>query len=239
MSLLTTFYDESQPARDRALAALSLARDESDPIRAGLWLDDAMVLAAQAGVYAPRNYEKDLDALVEQLNDIKTDKIIVSPTKEVIIYEYGLNVPQYKILKFVAIAGEVHYPDDRLNQFSGAPANQLRHLACDLALLDGPPRGKPIRSQPFTVTEKGRELLAKIDRGLHTPAWLSEHKVKALQVLPASGVRSPVADLKKQGVRRVTLGSLAAAGYIGCIADTWYYLRPLGQEALAEWQHKE
>lgn len=167
------------------------------------------------------------------------DEIIVNHTKETIIYEYGLNVPQYKILKFVSLAGEVHYPDNRLNQFSGQPANQLRHLACDLALLDGPPRGKPIRSQPFTVTDAGRELLAKIDRGLHTPAWLSEHKVKALQALPANGVRCPVADLKRQGIRRVTLGSLATAGYIGNIADNWYYLRPLGQESLAEWQRKE
>ncbi|MCL4300739.1 MAG: hypothetical protein KJ077_33690 [Anaerolineae bacterium] len=167
------------------------------------------------------------------------DEIVVNHARETIIYEYGLNVPQYKILKFVAIAGEVHYPDDRLNPFSGQPANQLRHLACDLTLLDGPTRGKPIRSQPFTVTGAGRELLAKIDRGLHTPAWLSEHKVKALLALPASGERVPFTELKKQGVRRVTLGSLAAASYIGNIADTWYYLRPLGQEALAEWQRKE
>lgn len=167
------------------------------------------------------------------------DEIVVNHTKETIIYEYGLNVPQYKILKFVALAGEVHYPDDRLDPYSGQPANQLRHLACDLALLDGPPRGKSIRSQPFTPTDAGRELLAKIDRGLHAPAWLSEHKIKALQALPASGVRCEVSGLKKQGIRRVTLGSLAAAGYIGCIADTWYYLRPLGQEALVEWHRKE
>lgn len=233
MSPLTMFYDKSLPARDRALAALALHSAESQPIRAGLWLDEAFVLASQAGVYAPRN--RNLEELVAELNQIQPGQIIVTVTKEIIIYEYGLNVPQYQTLKFVSIAGEVHYPDDRLDPFSGQPANQLRHLTSDLTLLDGPPRGKSIRSKPFVVTDKGRALLDKIDRGLHTPAWLSEHKVKALLALPAYGERVQEADLKRKGIRQVTLTSLVSAGYVGCIIDG-YWLRELGQEALREYE---
>lgn len=100
-------------------------------------------------------------------------------------------------------------------------------------LLLGPDTGQAIKARPFSLSEAGRELVGKIERGLHTPAWLSEYKVKALECLDKP---HPVAwsVLKEEGIRKVTLGSLTKAGYL--TNGLGWEITDLGREALTEWK---
>lgn len=151
-------------------------------------------------------------------------------------YEYDLHESLYLLLKLVEESGPLRWDTAAdytlLKEVSGNPAALLRHLI-DRGLLSGPARGQKIQTAPFALTDQGRELLGKIERGLHTPAWLSEHKVKALERLNRP---HPVAwsVMKAEGIRRVTLRSLVDNGYI-CISGPGWEITDLGREALAEW----
>lgn len=120
---------------------------------------------------------------------------------------------------------------------------ELRHAIhclyklCDRGLLSGPPKGAAY-SKPFHLTDQGRDVLARIERGLHKPEWLSEHQARCLKLLN-SGVWRNV-DLRVMDVRQITIGSLAKAGYI--MADNTdillarWYITDLGREAFTERQ---
>lgn len=154
-----------------------------------------------------------------------------------LLWEYQLHEAHWLILKLVE-AGPVRWDTAssymRLKEISGQPAHLLRHLV-ERELLTGPVRGEVIRARPFELSELGREVLGKIERGLHRPEWLSEHKVRALEWL-AGGQGNLVAVMKPRRLSLNTLRSLQSNGYINsCDDERLWEISDLGKEALREW----
>ncbi|MCL4295744.1 MAG: hypothetical protein KJ077_08455 [Anaerolineae bacterium] len=156
--------------------------------------------------------------------------------RETLFFEYGLNVTQGQMILLVAAEGLLWWGNleqlKKARAISGQAGMTLLSLA-RRGLLLGPDPGQAIKARPFSLSEAGRDLVGKVERGLHTPAWLSEHKVKALECLDKP---HPVAwsVLKDKGVRKVTLGSLTKAGYL--TNGLGWEITDLGREALAEWR---
>jgi hypothetical protein len=150
-------------------------------------------------------------------------------------FEYGLNEVHFGLLKLIEKSQIVHWDSEeylKMRKLSGQPAVSLRKLV-DMGLLCGPARGEPINSKPFELSEQGRSVIEKIERGLHKPEWLSEYRVKTLQVLDrANGVAWSV--LKAEGIQKITLLSLDRAGYV-VWRDPFTEITELGREALREW----
>lgn len=142
-----------------------------------------------------------------------------------ILDEYGLTEYLYDVLKLC-----------QTPQFWGRREDRLRHSSqslyklCERGWLDGPPKGE-IYSQPFVLSETGRELLARLDRGLHKPEWLNKHRARALHWLywgPTHNNRR-----KDFATSLTTLRSLERAGYIR-LDDGQWRITDLGREAWAE-----
>lgn len=167
----------------------------------------------------------------------------------ILCYEYDLSEPHYLLLKLIEASGPLRWDTAadyaRLKEVSGNPAALLRHLV-DRGLLSGPARGEKIQAAPFGLTDEGRDLLGRIERGLHTPVWLSEHKVKALEVLSRGRLSLP--GKVRERIKQVTLNSLIEAGYVeverldsmddaGCVCVGYsdWVITDLGWEALGEW----
>lgn len=144
--------------------------------------------------------------------------------------EYGLTEYLYDALK--ACDSPTYWKQGGLTQ-SIACLYKLR----DRGLLGGPPTGKPY-SQPFHLTNAGRDLLARIERGLHKPEWLSEHKARALRVIIEKNNGSIVHSPAIHGFSKTTLESLARAGYVRAVTNVQWDITALGREAWAEWKCK-
>jgi hypothetical protein len=109
MSALETYYDPNATPRDRALAACELARDasehpegcdESDPVRRGLWLENAVKLAVETGVANPAKLS--LDELEAALREIKYTALTLEMPTEAI--ERLLALPEW-LRKSLGIVG--------------------------------------------------------------------------------------------------------------------------------------
>jgi len=104
----------------------------------------------------------------------------------------------------------------------------------DRGLLTGPQRGQA-NSVPFELSPAGKDLLAKIHRGLHHPKWLSETKLAVLMTLNDAPYCSR-RKLLDWGGTGATLNALQKAGYIyQPLGVLDYAITDLGREALAEW----
>lgn len=156
--------------------------------------------------------------------------------RETLFFEYGLNVTQGEMMLLVAAEGLLWWGNfeqlKKAKTVSGQAGMTLRSLV-GRGLLLGPDTGQAIKARPFSLSEAGRELVGKVERGLHTPGWLTEHKVKALECLDKP---HPVAwsVLKDEGIRKGTLGSLTKSGYL--TNGLGWEITDLGREALAEWR---
>jgi hypothetical protein len=106
----------------------------------------------------------------------------------------------------------------------------------DRGLLSGPPTGKPY-SVPFHLTDVGRDILARIERGLHKPEWLNENRARALRVIIEvnNGFIAPHSQTV-HGFGKVTLQSLVRAGYIRQDTNIQWSATTLGREAWAEYK---
>lgn len=147
-----------------------------------------------------------------------------------ILYEYGLTKYHYGALK--ACEDPTFWKTGSLTH-SIASLYKLR----DRGLLTGPPTGKPY-SIPFHLTAAGRDLLARVERGLHKPEWLSEHQAKALQTIVKNNgtlIHSP----KIHGFSKTTLASLTRAGYLNQRTNVQWNITDLGREAETEWRERE
>ena len=89
----------------------------------------------------------------------------------------------------------------------------------------------------FALTATGLDVLQKVDRGLHRPAWMSESKANALRRL-VDGVCMRQILFKKYGISGSTITSLLKAGYIthphGSTNDL--AVTDLGREALRDYE---
>lgn len=145
-----------------------------------------------------------------------------------ILDEYGLTEYLYDVLKLCETptlwktGGLTH---------SIASLYKLR----DRGLLSGPPTGKP-HSVPFALSQAGRDLLSRVERGLHRPEWLTVNRVEALKTLTRqSGVLIYSPKIHGRKFNRATLDSLVKHGYLRKDFET-YRLTDLGRETWAEWQ---
>ena len=156
---------------------------------------------------------------------------------EQLLDEYGLNQVNFTLLALVGATGPVQWPDPDLKRISGQPAPSLRKLV-KRGLLDGPARGEAIRSKPFAITDKGQDILARIDRGLHRTTWLSAGRVKVLEMLADRDVARR-GHLLNNGAHHMSLISLRDAEYILASADgQWLTITALGLEALHEYRQE-
>lgn len=146
-----------------------------------------------------------------------------------ILDEYGLSEYLYDALR--ACEQPTHWKQNGLTH-SIASLYKLR----DRGLLKGPKTGQPY-SLPFHLTEAGRDLLSRVERGLHKPEWLSEHQAKALQTIvknKGSIIHSP----KTHGFSKTTLQSLTRAGYLVQKTNIHWEITALGREAWQEARKK-
>ena len=141
--------------------------------------------------------------------------------------EYGLTEYTYDALK--ACEHPTYWKQDRLTH-SIASLYNLR----DRGLLSGPLTGKPY-SEPFHLTDAGRDLLSRVERGLHKPEWLSEHKARALEWL-AERTGYDVSLMRPQGISLTTLRSLEKNGYLESQNETLWRITDVGLEAWAVWR---
>lgn len=142
--------------------------------------------------------------------------------------EYGLSEYLYDALK--ACTDPTYWKTGDLTH-SIALLYKLR----DRGLLTGPKTGKPY-SIPFHLTKAGRDLLSRVERGLHKPEWLSEHQVRALDWLSNSTIPAYSTHLLSfYKIRLVTIRSLLNAGYVSTDGIE-YSLTPLGREAWQEYK---
>ena len=143
-----------------------------------------------------------------------------------ILAEYGLSEYLYDALK--ACEQPTYWKQGNLTH-SITSLYKLR----DRGLLKGPKTGQP-HFLPFHLTAAGRDLLSRVERGLHKPEWLSEHQANALQFL-ALHPKLALVDRRFYRIKLITLNSLERAGYISsggidCV------ITALGREA---WQELE
>lgn len=146
-----------------------------------------------------------------------------------ILAEYGLTEYLYDALK--ACEQPTYWKQGQLTH-SIASLYKLR----DRGLLKGPKTGQPY-FLPFHLTEAGRDLLGRVERGLHKPEWLSEHQAKALGVL-ASRRSLLHNDRKIFSLTKGTLDSLIRAGYVSD-GGLDYAITALGREAWQEWRDQK
>lgn len=152
--------------------------------------------------------------------------------------EYGLNQVTFKLLGMADAATEpltwaAIKPIAAFYKITGNPAPALRKLV-DRGLLTGPARNEDIKAKPFALTDAGRDILARIQRGLHRPRWISPAKAKILRLLTNNYHTSE--NLKDWNIHpaSMALASLTQAGYIQYSSGHWR-LTPLGLEAWAEY----
>lgn len=147
-----------------------------------------------------------------------------------LLREYELNEPKFKILKLIQEKGEASWDELQAANFFA-----IRGMI-DAGLVDGPTRSQKIRAKPFSLTQKGLDILGKCERRLHTPAWLaeSEHKVAALRLLSENEGRITPLQRKEAGVRLVTLNSLRDNDYVNFTC--YWSLTEVGREAWNEYQ---
>jgi hypothetical protein len=156
--------------------------------------------------------------------------------------EYGLNEVNWRLLALVAAAAsplkwkEIK-PIAAYYKITGNPAPSL-HKLVDRGLLSGPARTEHIMSSPFQATGQGHTILAKIERGLHRPMWLSAARLKVLNILK-EGYQAERDLLHQHKCHPRAILSLSDANYIyqpdG--TDTWH-ITALGSEAWAEYQQQ-
>lgn len=156
-----------------------------------------------------------------------------------LIFEYGLNETQYRVLCLLQeeqglIWWTNGYHQKQLKKISGQPGQTLRKLV-DWGILEGPARGELIGVKAFRLTDKARDLLARVGRGLHTPEWMSEHKLAALETAVDQPCGISLATKKGLGIKLVTLHSLEKAGYLVRQNGVWLATE-LGREAMNEWR---
>jgi hypothetical protein len=178
-----------------------------------------------------------------------------------LIDEYGLNPTTYRLLK-LAQGGPIEWLGPGLKAITTQPAPGLRKLV-ERGLLSGPARTEKVNCRPFEMTEKGRDVLGRIERGLHKNSWMSAGKVKLLTLLslaacgsgeaastgpelrpelvegaspPGTGGASEQA-IKAAGVSMMSVLSARDAGYVVQAESgaTFWYITDLGREALSEW----
>lgn len=146
-----------------------------------------------------------------------------------LLNEYGLTDYHYDALKICE--NPTTWKQDLLDH-SITVLCKLR----DRGLLSGPETGQPY-SKPFELTQKGRELVNKIERGIHHPKWLTEPKLTVLVRL-ADGACLRRILVQLHGATGPTLIALERARYIyrpqGDGAE-YFALTDLGREALADW----
>lgn len=154
-----------------------------------------------------------------------------------LIDEYGLNPLNYRLLK-LAQGSDIEWNGPGLRAITTQPATGLRKLV-HRGLLDGPAQSEKITARPFALTDKGRETLAKIERGLHrNDLWMSAGKLKVLEMLSAGGPASH-RRLLDQGAAVMSILSLRDAKYIqehARAGSQTYALTDLGREALEQWR---
>jgi len=105
-------------------------------------------------------------------------------------------------------------------------------------LLIGPAQSEDINTRPFVATQSGYNLLGRIERGLHTPGWLSASRVRALKWLSSNDGRG-IDMLRPRGISMITMRALRKAGYISTADEATWRITDLGREAWAEWLKKE
>jgi hypothetical protein len=159
------------------------------------------------------------------------------PTPQ-LLDEYGLNEVTYGLL-LLAFEHNIQWSEHQveLKQISGQPAVALRKLV-DRGLLTGPGRGVNIGAQVFALTQRARRILAKIERGLHRPRWLSPARARALQYL-SGGAGWDEAILRPRKIYLPTLLALKKAGYVQESPKTMWRITDLGQEAWAEYEEEQ
>lgn len=153
--------------------------------------------------------------------------------------EYGLNEVTYKLLVLVAAATEplswkAIKPIAAYYKITGNPAPSL-HKLVDRGLLTGPARTEYVGTYPFAITDQGRDILARIQRGLHRWEWITPARAEALKTLirqHGSLIYSP--KIHGHKFSRATLDSLVKHGYLRKDFST-YRLTDLGREAWAEY----
>jgi ParB-like chromosome segregation protein Spo0J len=154
-------------------------------------------------------------------------------TNHYLIDEYGLTEYKCDILRLCRTS--THWKQGGLTH----SITTLYKLADD-GLLTGPKRGKP-HSVPFELTPQGHDLLARIERGLHLPAWLSRTRAQALQALAGDGPLTD-RDLLDRS-HRMSILSLRDAHYItefsGPDSGKCWQITGLGLEALSEYQQTQ
>lgn len=141
-----------------------------------------------------------------------------------ILDEYGLTLYLYDALK--ACKDPTYWKTGNLTH-SITSLYKLR----DRGLLTGPKTGQP-HFLPFHLTAAGRDLLSRVERGLHKPEWLSQHQSKALRAIAKNGfiIHSP----KAHGFSKTTLASLTRAGYLNQRSNIQWEITALGREAWQE-----
>jgi len=149
--------------------------------------------------------------------------------------EYGLNAVSHAALVTVRDHGPIGWDDPRLREGipSLRPAPTLRKLV-DRGLVIGPARNESIRARPFAITEAGRDVLARIERGLRTPRWLGRAKLAALRTLARRGPTPRPCLTRVEKVASASLDALLRAGYLTQDDDQVIHLTDLGREALTE-----
>jgi DNA-binding PadR family transcriptional regulator len=155
-----------------------------------------------------------------------------------LIDEYGLNPLNYRLLK-LASKSDIQWNGPGLRAITTQPANGLRKLV-ERGLLSGPAQSEKITARPFSLTDQGRDTLARIERGLHrNDLWMSAGKLKVLELLTDGGPASH-RQLLDRGAAVMSILSLLDAGYIKEFVRTGvqsdYHLTDLGREALAQWR---
>jgi hypothetical protein len=81
-----------------------------------------------------------------------------------LIDEYGLNPTTFRLLK-LASKSAIEWNGPGLRAITTQPAPGLRKLV-ERGLLDGPARTEKVNCRPFSLTEEGRDVLARIERGV-------------------------------------------------------------------------
>jgi DNA-binding PadR family transcriptional regulator len=155
-----------------------------------------------------------------------------------LLAEYGLWDGAYDTLVALRDGGPLTWPHPTLDATSGNPAKALRKFV-DLGLLTGPARGQKIDAALFAITRAGLDVLRRVERGLHSPTWLTQSKLRALECLVRRGGSALRSALTKapDKVHSGALSVLIGAGYVEardapegeivCITD-------LGREAYEE-----
>jgi hypothetical protein len=154
-----------------------------------------------------------------------------------LLAEYGLWDGAYDTLVALRDGGPLTWPHPTLDAISGNPAKALRKFV-DSGLLTGPARDQKINAAPFAITQVGQDVLRRVERGLHSPTWLSHGKLHALECLVQHGGSASRSTLTKapDKVHSGSLNALVGAGYVEAQGET-VCITDLGREAYEEANH--